>query len=58
MVVKLILFSYRRLNPFESCVVLDGSQTGSTELADVMVFESCVVLDGSQTNYLQDIEEA
>ena len=34
---------------FESCVVLDGSQTLLEGLINGSMFESCVVLDGSQT---------
>ena len=34
---------------FESCVVLDGSQTGALPQPPRSLFESCVVLDGSQT---------
>ena len=34
---------------FESCVVLDGSQTGISNNFYSITFESCVVLDGSQT---------
>ena len=34
---------------FESCVVLDGSQTQSDFYRRADEFESCVVLDGSQT---------
>ena len=32
---------------FESCVVLDGGQTGQLEVVPEEAFESCVVLDGS-----------
>ena len=35
---------------FESCVVLDGSQTCIATQRINSLFESCVVLDGSQTN--------
>ena len=34
---------------FESCVVLDGSQTRNYLEGKALLFESCVVLDGSQT---------
>ena len=34
---------------FESCVVLDGSQTETSNDWRPGLFESCVVLDGSQT---------
>ena len=34
---------------FESCVVLDGSQTIADPNNKSTKFESCVVLDGSQT---------
>ena len=35
---------------FESCVVLDGSQTKKNPAIWFILFESCVVLDGSQTS--------
>ena len=42
---------WRALNlRFESCVVLDGSQTVPTGDDILYAFESCVVLDGSQTD--------
>lgn len=41
---------WRALNlRFESCVVLDGSQTRPHAVRDKEQFECCVVLDGSQT---------
>ena len=49
MVVKLGTLSETVEEQFESCVVLDGSQTGVVILNDSLAFESCVVLDGSQT---------
>ena len=36
---------------FESCVVLDGSQTNTITFSSEGGFESCVVLDGSQTKH-------
>ena len=38
--------------PFESRVVLDGSQTIVSCSSPVVMFESRVVLDGSQTTYI------
>ena len=49
MVVKLIKSPRGILSTFESCVVLDGSQTWHVMIMFDSVFESCVVLDGSQT---------
>ena len=49
MVVKLGEVHITRLRRFESCVVLDGSQTFLDVIRGVNRFESCVVLDGSQT---------
>ena len=50
MVVKLIRMLIRMESLFESCVVLDGSQTSIVLTESNIMFESCVVLDGSQTN--------
>lgn len=38
-------FSHLR---FESCVVLDGNQTGEAAKTASVVFESCVVLPGEK----------
>ncbi len=49
MVVKHV-WSYRAtITPFESRVILDGSQTLSSLLNRQRQFESRVILDGSQT---------
>ena len=49
MVVKLKMPLHVLGVEFESCVVLDGSQTLRFILLLKLSFESCVVLDGSQT---------
>ena len=49
MVVKPSGVARLSLRMFESCVVLDGSQTFTNYDEFKNQFESCVVLDGSQT---------
>ena len=49
MVTKLSIMVYVKSRKFESCVVLDGNQTGRAMRAWETQFESCVVLDGNQT---------
>ena len=49
MVVKLPPVLQMVDDGFESCVVLDGSQTSQQTIELPFEFESCVVLDGSQT---------
>ena len=50
MVVKPYFLRWQERFWFESCVVLDGSQTSGAVVMRENLFESCVVLDGSQTN--------
>ena len=34
---------------FESCVVLDGNESGALCACRALLFESCVVLDGNES---------
>ena len=43
---------------FESCVVLEGNQTGTEATTAISMFESCVVLEGNQTTVWNGIRAA